>query len=230
MKPIKNIFLLLIIIGLIFSFTLEVKAQETTTSTESVLFDESTTLDVKAQETTTSTESVLFDESTTEEAIIEEVKEDENIVAKDFEIAEPRLLPTNPYYPIKNIWRGIRSIFTFNPIKKAELRLRFANERLIEAKKVAEKTNQPKVVIKALENYQKELSTVAAIILNAPEEVQKQAEKLAEKMIDYSFKQQRLIDNIERRLEPEHFEKLNQSREKGIKYFALSVAKIIPLE
>ena len=60
--------------------------------------------------------------------ISEAVAMDENITAADLGIAEPMLLPTSPYYPVKNIWRGVRTFFTFNPVKKAELKFQFANE------------------------------------------------------------------------------------------------------
>ncbi|MBL7141820.1 hypothetical protein ISS21_01845, partial [Patescibacteria group bacterium] len=144
----------------------------------------------------------------TEKKVIQEILEDENILAEDLGIRDPRLLPTSPYYPVKNIWRGFRSAFTFDPIKKAELKFRFANERLFEAQKVAERADKPIIVTKALESYQKEIADVSEILQEAPEELQEQAEKFTDKMIDNSFKHQRLIDKIERRLEPEHLEKL----------------------
>ncbi|MBN2404045.1 MAG: PKD domain-containing protein [Coriobacteriia bacterium] len=43
-------------------------------------------------------------------------------------IDSPGLLPTSPFYFIKDMSRDVRYAFTFDPIDKANLRLRFANE------------------------------------------------------------------------------------------------------
>ena len=162
--------------------------------------------------------------------ISEAVAMDENITAADLGIAEPMLLPTSPYYPVKNIWRGVRTFFTFNPVKKAELKFQFANERLIEAKEVAEKVDKPEVVTKALENYKKEVDAVSKIVEKVPERVKEEVKDFAEKMIDNSFKQQKLIDKIEKKLKPEHFEKINEVRKDGIENFAKTVVKIVEPE
>ena len=67
------------------------------------------------------------------------------------------------FYPIKTIWRGFRSILTFDPVKKVELELRYANEKLIEAKQVAEEKDKPEIVVKALERYKKDLENAVMI-------------------------------------------------------------------
>jgi len=43
-------------------------------------------------------------------------------------VERPGLLPTSPFYFFKDISRDVRYAFTFEPIDKANLRLRFANE------------------------------------------------------------------------------------------------------
>jgi hypothetical protein len=86
--------------------------------------------------------------------ITQEINLDENIEAQDLGVKEPRILPGSPFYFLKDFGRGIRSFFTFNPVKKAELRLRFANEKLIEAKKLA--VRRPQALPQALKNYRAE--------------------------------------------------------------------------
>lgn len=75
-------------------------------------------------------------------------------------IAEHRtgLLPTSFLYPVKEFRRNITRFFTFNQVKKAELRLRYASETLAEAVEVAAKnsTNQ-EAVTRALGNFEREL-------------------------------------------------------------------------
>ncbi len=209
--------LILVIIGLLILPGAMVKAQETgTVEAEEPIIGPVPIAPPPTQET--------------EKKVIQEILEDENIIAEDLGISDPRILPTSPYYPVKNIWRGFRSTFTFDPIKKAELKLRFANERLFEAQKVAERADKPIIVTKALESYQKEVADVSKILQKAPEEQQEQAEKFTDKMIDNSFKHQRLIDKIERELRPEDFEKLNKARDSGIEHLTKTVSKVLSPE
>ncbi len=162
--------------------------------------------------------------------VSEAVTMDENITAEDLRIAESGLLPTSPYYPIKNIFRAARTIFTFNLVEKAKLKLQFANERLIEAKKVAEQVDRPKVVARALENYKKEMADVTKIVEKMPERINVETEDFAEKIINDSFNQQKLIDGIEKNIGPEYFERINKVREGGIENFAQTITKLIPTE
>ena len=85
--------------------------------------------------------------------VTEAVNLDEDIQPEDLGISEPRLLPDSPFYFLKNWGRNIQSFFTFNPVKKAELKLKFANEKLIEVKKLVEEKKGPEVIEKGLENY-----------------------------------------------------------------------------
>ncbi|GIW66580.1 MAG: hypothetical protein KatS3mg095_0478 [Candidatus Parcubacteria bacterium] len=79
----------------------------------------------------------------------------------DGERYEPNLLPTSPFYFTKELWRGIKLFFTFDPVKKADLELKIADEKLAEALKVIERDcgvkqeqscNQ-KALEKSLTNY-----------------------------------------------------------------------------
>lgn len=92
--------------------------------------------------------------------VVEAVNLDEDIQAEDLGIGEPRFLPDSFFYFLKNWARGIRLFFTFDSVAKADLRLKFANERIIEAKKLAEKKAPPEVIRKAIENYEEELGKI----------------------------------------------------------------------
>lgn len=97
---------------------------------------------------------------TAEQEILEEVIIDETVTAEDLNVAEPTILPNSPFYFLKKWQRGIKSFFTFNPIKKAELHLQYSSEKLLEMKKLAQKTNKVKILGKASENYQKEIEKI----------------------------------------------------------------------
>ena len=102
--------------------------------------------------------------TTTDQTVSSTVNIDENVTADELGVSEPSLLPTSPLYFIKNWQRGIRLFFTFNPVKKAALREKYASEKLLEAKKVAEKTNNPEVLEKATKNYEKEIDKIKEIV------------------------------------------------------------------
>ena len=96
----------------------------------------------------------------------EAVNLDENIQPADLGVGEPRVLPTNPLYFFKDIARGIRAVFAFNPVTKAELRLEISNEKLIEAKKLAE--IKPEAAAEALESYKIETDQLKAAVEKIP--------------------------------------------------------------
>ena len=80
---------------------------------------------------------------------------EEAVTIEDLGIEDPGLLPTSPFYFFKEWGRGVQSFFTFNPIAKVELELRFTNEKAAEAKKVEELNPDDETAIaRALQNYQ----------------------------------------------------------------------------
>ena len=165
-----------------------------------------------------------------EEPELEEVTVDEDITAEDLEISEPKVLPDNPWYFIKNFWRGVRTTFTFNQVKKAELRLRFANERLIEAKKLAEKTDREEFVGRAVEKYQKEMEKIKVRVEKFEEKAadNPKIDRFLDNFTDKTMKQQRLMDRLEKNLsdKPEVLEKIRTNKERVLEHFGEVMNKL----
>ena len=85
------------------------------------------------------------------------------VTAQDLGVSEPTLLPTSIFYFFKEWSRGIRLIFTFNSVTKADLQLRIADEKAIEAKEVAERSPEDvQAIEKALNNYQDAVTRLKA--------------------------------------------------------------------
>lgn len=63
------------------------------------------------------------------------------------------ILPTNPFYFLKEWGRGVKKFFSFSATKKAELELRYADEKLAELKEVASNSKNLDDIKKALNNY-----------------------------------------------------------------------------
>jgi len=103
--------------------------------------------------------------------------------------SEPKTLPNSPFYFLKDFWRNLRLIFTFNSVKKAELRLQFASEMLAEAQKMAEETDNQELFQRAIDKYQREV-----------EKLETQAGKAIEKAKDED-KIQAFQNRFERKIE-----------------------------
>ena len=113
-----------------------------------------------------SVSAVLAQNSTsTDEATL-----DENVTAEDLDITDPKILPDSPWYGLKKLWENIQEIFTFNPLENAKLQLQRANQRILEAQKLAEKTGNDEAFGRVIENYQRQI-----------EKIEKRLDKLVQK-------------------------------------------------
>ncbi len=76
--------------------------------------------------------------------------------AQEAAAVDPGLLPTNPFYFVKEWQRAFRGFLTFNPVAKAELELKIADEKAVEIQKVDEASSENgEAVKKAIENYRR---------------------------------------------------------------------------
>lgn len=138
------------------------------------------------------------------------------ITAQSLNVASPTVLPTNPLYFLKEWGRNIQTAFTFDPIKKAELKLKFANEKLVEAEKVSE-MNDTEATNNALENYQKEVEKVKQYVEVLTKD-NPNNENLLEKMTENNLNHQQVLDKIaENRVEVEG--KVGQVKERIMENF-----------
>lgn len=146
---------------------------------------------------------------------------DEDVTATDLGIKEPKILPDSRLYFLKNFFgRGIRSFFTFNPVKKAELKLRFANEKLIELKKLAEAKKGPEIIKKGLKNYQEEIEKIKS----AAEEIEEDSEepevnKFLDKFTKHQVLHYRVLQKLEEQVPSEVFERIRETREEHLRRF-----------
>lgn len=152
---------------------------------------------------------------------MEAVELDENIQAEDLGIKEPQLLPDSPVYFVKEWSRQLQSFFTFNPVKKINLKLKFANEKLMEAKKLTEKQKDSKVIEKGLENYQKGIEEIK----ETAEKIQVKAQENPElsSFLDKFTHQQvlhhQILQKLEEQVPPEVLEKITETRERHLEKF-----------
>jgi hypothetical protein len=111
---------------------------------------------------------------------------------------EPKLLPTGPFYFLKEWGRGIRMFFTFDPIAKAEFELKITNEKAAELAAIVEKEPQnEKAIEKALANYQKSRERLSQRLESLKETSQNpNVDKLLDKVVDQEIKHIEVFDGL----------------------------------
>lgn len=127
----------------------------------------------------------------------------EEITTSDLGIENPGILPTSPFYFLKEWKRDLKKVFTFNPVKKAELELEEANERAAEIKKLEEINPQNTgAITKAVQNYQRNMERLKTRLENLKETSENpNVDNLLDKLVDRSFKHQQLFDNLQSKFE-----------------------------
>ncbi len=158
----------------------------------------------------------------------EEVTLDEEVLPEDLGIEEPTLLPDSPFYFLKNWGRAIQSTFTFNPIRKAELKERFANEKLVEVQKMIELGKGNEAVRKGIKNYQEEIR----VAKEATEKIRERAEEnervglFLDKFIQQQTLHQRILQKLEEQVPEEIFENIREAREKHLEKFGEVISNL----
>ena len=173
-----------------------------------------------AQETTST--------NTANQTASESVNQDENIQAKNLGISEPTVLPNNPLYFFKNLGRSIQSILTLDSVKKAELKEKFANEKLIEAKKLIETGANKKTIEKVINNYQQEMTQVQNAVekIKGTAETNPEAGKFLDKFIQQKNLQQQILQKLETQVPTSTLEKIKEAREQHLENFAQVMTKL----
>ena len=106
------------------------------------------------------------------------------------------ILPTSPFYFLKEWGRGIRMLFTFDPIKKSELEIKISDEKMVELAAVVEKEPQnEKAIQKALENYQKSKERLAKRLEELKETSQNpNVDRLLDKVVEQEVRHIEVFD------------------------------------
>lgn len=106
------------------------------------------------------------------------------------------LLPTNPFYFLKNWKRSVLMFFTFNPIAKAELELEFFDQKAVELEKLQEiRPDDDRGISKALRNYQESHEYLKVRLETLGQD------SLLEKLADQVIEHEELIGDIAQKLE-----------------------------
>ncbi len=130
---------------------------------------------------------------------------DEQVTRQDLGAKDARVLPDSPLHFLKRFGRRAKEAVTFNPIKKAEVKLQHATQELYEAKKMAETKGVEdkgvaKAIIDATDRAEKKLGDIAkaADKLKAEKATASPAvDNLLERVLDKQIKHEKVLDVLE---------------------------------
>ncbi|MFH1643064.1 MAG: DUF5667 domain-containing protein [Patescibacteria group bacterium] len=156
--------------------------------------------------------SFLSNVALAEEAVVL----DEGINLTELEVTEPNILPDSPVYFIKDWYRNIQSFLIFNPAKKAELEMKYASERLVEADRLIAKGN----IIMAqniLEKHNRNIERVQQII--AAQEDGSIKEELLNILARKTIRHQNVLDGIEGKVELKDLNRIREIKEEAMQLY-----------
>lgn len=118
------------------------------------------------------------------------------ITFEDLGITKTGILPTNPFYFAKEWERKLRIFFTGNPVKKAELELKFTNEKAAELKRIAEDNPREEALTRAIENYNESADRLESRLKGLQESSNPNIDELVKRLTDRVAKHNELFEEL----------------------------------
>ena len=134
------------------------------------------------------------------------------------------------FHFLKSWGYSLQKAVTFNPVKKAEIDLKQASERIVQARQLASNSDDPKVQEKveaALDKYQEKMASIKERSEEFKAKSPELAEKFLDKLSDRQIKQQDMISKLEEKMPEEAWQHLNQVREKTMEHYSDVIDKVI---
>ena len=152
-----------------------------------------------------------------------------DVTAQDLGVSDPILLPDSPLYFLKEWGRGIQSFFTLGQLKKTELEQKFANEKLIELKKLAEKGKvNSDILKKATDKYEKTIEKIK----NRADKIKEDAagnenvNKFLDKFTNQQVLHEKILQKLETQVPADVLEKIKEAREQHLEKFKDVMTKL----
>ena len=171
---------------------------------------------------------LAYDDATSSPDVTEEVNLDQDIQAADLGTDEPRILPGSPFYFLKDWGRKIQFLVTFNPVDKIKLKQKFADQKLIELKKLVEQKKSREIIKKSIESYQNEVESIRVTSEKIKDKAKdnKELENFLDKFTRQQILHQKLLKKLENQVPPEALEKIRTTRERHLETFGQVMTKL----
>lgn len=201
----KILLIIFIIFGLAAFVSPAARAQEGATS-----LTEATTVTTEADRALTTESGQAL---TAESAVLS----DEPEALESVQVSEPTSVPSSFGFWWRNWQERVSVALTLNPVKKAEKRLVFAEERVKLAEYIAQNSTDPKVQDKAQQMLVKANEYIQKIedkkddLVNSTDQ---RAKILLRNVVRHQVNQTLVLDKLEDKLPPEKLEQFQQFRER----------------
>lgn len=166
--------------------------------------------------------NILAQENTNSDVTIATINEQVTVTAQDLGVSDPKLLPDNPFYFLKEWGRGIQSFFAFGQLKKAELEQKFANERLVEIQKLVDEGKiSSDILEKATDKYEKTMEKIKERADKIKENASDSEEvnKFLEKFTNQQILHEKILQKLEEQVPEQVLEKIKEAREQHLERF-----------
>ncbi|KKW47688.1 MAG: hypothetical protein A2128_01225 [Candidatus Liptonbacteria bacterium GWC1_60_9] len=119
------------------------------------------------------------------------------VTTAELGVERPGLLPTNPFYFMKEWARGVRRTFTTGAVNKAEYELQVATEKAAELKRLEEVKSDARAIARAAENYAENMQRLTERLktLSATSENPK-VDKLMDSLVERTLVHQQLLGEL----------------------------------
>lgn len=156
------------------------------------------------------------------------IAEADEITANDLEVEEPSILPNSPFYFLKEGWRKAREVFTFNNLRKIELKEKFSAERLVELRKMAAQGVGAGIIEKATDNYQREKEQIRVRVMALEQNAEQNQEINAfmEKFTHQQILHQQILEKLGTQVPAEVRERIQEQREEHLNQFKEVMLKL----
>lgn len=139
-----------------------------------------------------------------EQPVSAEAQMDSKVTLQDLGASNAKILPNSFFYGFKRFGRAFSEAFTFNPVKKAELKLEHANQELADATKlIAQQPTDSKAleaVAGSLEKFQNKIADLKNLTQDLQKEQaggDKNVGKFITNVLDQQIKQQKVFELIQ---------------------------------
>lgn len=165
------------------------------------------------------------------EEIEVEIEKDTEVSAGDLGVREPTILPDSPFYFFKELRRAFERTFTFGAVKKAEIELHQANEKIIEARELLKKKGErgSEKAVQAIEQAQERINKIANRAEKLKEKIGDDAsvvDKFLDKLADREIKTQKILQKLEEQVPEQAFLRIREARENSMEKFGEVMEKV----
>jgi len=148
----------------------------------------------------------------------------------DLGVESSGLLPSNPFYFLKEFGRGVRKFFVGNLVRKAELELGILNEKAAELKKLQEITpDNISALSRAVANYQSAVEQYKIRLESlAGQSMNPNLDRLLTQIVERSLKHQQLFNalRIQFSSEPKFLENLDNAENALVEMLSVIVQRL----